>query len=113
MKPGQVSFHEKKPVIKLMVESKKGVGNPVRRLEKTKEERFPDLQAEQIARRVEIEQAEKEARKAAHKAEEALAKERAAERQAKSYDSLFDPENMETNKYGDDVDYREVEDDFM
>ena len=40
MAPGQVGFHDRKQVIKRQVEKK---GTVVRRLTKTKEERFPDL----------------------------------------------------------------------
>ena len=110
MAPGQVGFHDRKQVVKRVVEKKTPI---VRRLTKTKEERFPDLAAEQLARKQQIAEEEKAARKAEHDAARAAEKEHAAAKAAQSYDGFMDAANMTTNQYGADVDYRDVEDDFM
>ena len=110
MAPGQVSFHDKKQVVKRMVEKKNPI---VRRLTKTKEERFPDLRAEQLARQQAILEEEKAARKAEFEEQKAAEKAHAAAKAAQSYDGFMDAEKMTSNQYDANVDYREVEDDFM
>jgi len=111
MVDGQVSFHDRKRVKKALVE--KRINEITNRLNKTKEESFPDIEGEQKAYFA-AEAAKKKAEaKAERDAEEARIAALRKEKEERSYDRLFDEEKMESNQLGDDVDYREIEDDFM
>jgi hypothetical protein len=65
------------------------------------------------ARTAEIEAAKSAALKAEYAAEQATIAEARKLKEARSYDTLMDPDKMASNQYGGEVDYREVEDDFM
>ncbi|XP_076329161.1 coiled-coil domain-containing protein 25 isoform X1 [Tachypleus tridentatus] len=106
MEVGQVGFYKQKMVHSIHVEKK--INEIVNRLNKTKEERHPDLQAEREERdRREREDKKKILReqKEREKEEEKRKKEAA---ELRSYSSLMKPENMTLNK-----DYCDDSDDFM
>jgi len=110
MAPGQVSFHDRKKVKKLRVEKKEN--HVINRLNKTKVERYPDLKKDQAARMAEEQKKEaalKKAQFAAEKAEKSRVEE---EKEARSYENLMDSSNMTSNQLGD-VDFQDMEDDFM
>lgn len=106
MEVGQVGFHSNKEVRVIKVE--KRINEIVNRLNKTKEEKFPNLRDEREERdRLEREDGKQKLReqKQREKEEEKKRKEEAALR---SYDSLMDARNMTSNK-----DTGSDEDDFM
>lgn len=91
MVDGQVGFHRPENVRRTKVEK----NNPiVRQIEKSKEERHPDLYEEQQARLREIQQQKKEHFKKLQKEKQMKKLEHEQEKQARSYDRLFTPENM-------------------
>eukprot|EP00035_Acanthoeca_spectabilis_P020035 m.430838 g.430838 ORF g.430838 m.430838 type:complete len:213 (-) comp17218_c0_seq1:1404-2042(-) len=111
MVDGQVSFHNKQRVKKSLVEHR--INEITNRLNKTKTESFPDIEAEQKAY-FEAEAAQKKAEeRAALEAEKAMIEQKQKEKEARSYDRLFDEEKMSSNKYEDGVSFQDVEDDFM
>lgn len=62
----------------------------------------------------EAEAAQKKAEaRAALEAEKAMIEQKQKEKEARSYDRLFDEEKMSSNKYEDGVSFQDVEDDFM
>ncbi|GBB87355.1 hypothetical protein RclHR1_01380017 [Rhizophagus clarus] len=106
MAAGEVSFSNNAMVKKLQIKKNNKILN---RLEKTKVEKFPDLEKEKM-------QAEKEKRKIAREAmvvkkqeELRLEQEKKEQEALKSYDLIFDESNMRSN-YDNDGD---LEDDFM
>mmetsp|Transcript_41938 Transcript_41938/g.50820 ORF Transcript_41938/g.50820 Transcript_41938/m.50820 type:complete len:215 (-) Transcript_41938:865-1509(-) len=113
MEVGQVSFHVKNEVKNIKVATRKN--EIVNRLNKTKDERYPNLQEEREeydkarkAERVEFAREQKQQ-------ELELARERKKEAELRSYDSIMNEDGMRTNaelreKYEDFNDY---EDDFM
>ncbi|XP_022097015.1 coiled-coil domain-containing protein 25-like [Acanthaster planci] len=106
MDVGQVGFHKQKDVLSVKVE--KRINEIVNRLNKTKEERMPDLQAEREERdRLEREAAKKVAREKKEKEKEA-ARQRQKETEIRSYSSLMVASNMKSNANADSD-----EDDFM
>ncbi|XP_071807429.1 coiled-coil domain-containing protein 25-like [Asterias amurensis] len=107
MDVGQVGFHKHREVLNVKVD--KRINEIVNRLNKTKEERMPDLQAEREERdRAEREAAKKVAReKKENEREEAQRRRKEAEE--KSYSSLMSSENMTSNA---DMD-SDASDDFM
>ncbi|XP_022798863.1 coiled-coil domain-containing protein 25-like isoform X2 [Stylophora pistillata] len=106
MEVGQVGFHINKEVRIIKVE--KRINEIVNRLNKTKEEKFPNLREEREERdRLEREDGKQKLReqRQREKEEEKRRKEEAALR---SYDSLMDSGKMKSNK-----DAESDEDDFM
>lgn len=94
MATGQVSFHNPKQVKKIFVAARQ---NPiVNRLNKTRVEKFPDLQAEKEEI---LKQRRKEERKSREEKKAAEKKERQEREQLKwqkehAYDDMFSEENM-------------------
>ncbi|KAL1917351.1 uncharacterized protein VTP21DRAFT_5007 [Calcarisporiella thermophila] len=111
MDVGQVSFHNPKLVKRVFIE--KRVNEIVNRLNKTKQERYPDLYAERLER---DKLKRRDARIALNKQRQeelAVKRERDAAK-ANSLENLFDITNMKTNRRVDDDDGDVVdEDDFM
>uniref|UniRef100_A0A8H8CGZ8 NFACT RNA-binding domain-containing protein n=1 Tax=Psilocybe cubensis TaxID=181762 RepID=A0A8H8CGZ8_PSICU len=108
MAVGQVSFHNDKKALHVATRE----NAIVNRLNKTKTERQVDHEQERIDR-IKKENAIKRAAAAEKKKQDAeLAKAREAEKQARSYDSLF---NVEEDEYetGPRKTGRELEEDFM
>jgi hypothetical protein len=114
MVEGQVGFHRPENVRRLKVEK----NNPiVKQLEKTREERHPDLYEEQQDRLREIQQQKKAYNKQLQKEEHIKKVEREQEKEAKSYDRLFVADNMtavsEQKASADTTAAEEYEDDFF
>ncbi|KAF5360575.1 hypothetical protein D9756_004932 [Leucocoprinus leucothites] len=109
MAVGQVSFHSDKKVKRVHVEKRENV--IVNRLNKTKVEREVDHEQERVDRLKKENMIKRAAAAEKRKAELELAKQREAEKQARSYDTLFenvDEEDTSPRKTG-----RELEEDFM
>ncbi|KAJ3410525.1 Coiled-coil domain-containing protein 25 [Chytridiales sp. JEL 0842] len=114
METGQVTFHKQNLVKKVYIETRSN--EIINRLNKTKEEKYPDLAEEKIARQKEL-RAEMRSREKQEKLNEmARAKKRQEMDEMKSYKSIFDESEMQTNRIGDgtgDVDVKAFEEDFM
>lgn len=114
MEVGQVGYHEPKNVKRIRVEKDNAIVN---RMNRTKEEKFPDLASLQEERAREF-RAEQKATKQTQAQTEKQAR-RAREEQAKlrSYSSMMVEENMKSNAdivaTVDDSAARVFEDDFM
>ncbi|KAL8377735.1 hypothetical protein RB595_008430 [Gaeumannomyces hyphopodioides] len=111
MDVGQVSFHDQKKVKRILVPQRE---NPiVNRLNKTKEERHPDLKQEKDDRLSELRKRDQSAQQQRRKEEARVAKERSEKKWQKdhAYDDVFSEENMEgsSNQNRDE----NWEDDFM
>ncbi|THD18100.1 DUF814 domain-containing protein [Fasciola hepatica] len=103
MAVGQVGFHNGKLVRKIVVE--KRIGEVIRRLEKTKEERpASELRALREERDQQVRAKEKAAQMARKKAEREAQKIKEAEAERRSYDRLFVESKMRTNEDGYDSD---------
>jgi len=114
MVDGQVGFHRPENVRRCKVEK----NNPiVKQIEKTKEERHPDLYAEQQARLRKIQQQKKEHFKQLQKEKQIKKLEAEREKEMRSYDSLFVADNMtavsEQKASVDATAAEEYEDDFF
>ncbi|KAG8997942.1 hypothetical protein FRB90_012405 [Tulasnella sp. 427] len=109
MAVGQVSFHNDKRVKRIHVPQRENA--IVNRLDKTKAERDVDHEQEKIDRQ----KAESAVRRAGaveqKKAQQELARQRAAEKEAKSYDRLF--EGMDEVDDAPQKSVQEMEDDFI
>lgn len=114
MVDGQVSFFRPNNVRRTKVEK----NNPiVKQIEKTKEEKHPDLYAEQQARLRKIQQQKKAHYKQLQKEKEMKRLEAEREKEMRSYDRLFDLNNMtavsEQKASADTTAAEEFEDDFF
>ncbi|RIA88040.1 hypothetical protein C1645_776002 [Glomus cerebriforme] len=107
MATGEVSFTNNAKVKKLQVKAKDN--KILNRLEKTKIEKFPDLEKEKIQAEKEKKRIAREAMIAKKQEQLRLEQERKEQEALKSYDTLFDESNMRSN-YNNDGD---LEDDFM
>ncbi|CAG8456001.1 9618_t:CDS:2 [Acaulospora morrowiae] len=109
MATGEVSFHNHKLVRKMTVSKKDNM--IIKRLEKTKVERFPDLAGEKLTMEKEKRKKTREAANVKKREEDRLEQERKEQAAKSSYDSIFSETNMRSNSYGSaDGD---LEDDFM
>jgi|Transcript_37969 hypothetical protein len=107
MDVGQVGFHDNKKVKRVTVAKRK---NPIiNKLEKTRVEKFPDLQAEREQRDKEERHEAKMAMLAQKEEEKRLAEERKEQAALRSYNTLQDTDNM----IGNAGDNSALEDDFM
>lgn len=114
MVDGAVSFHRPDNVKRMEVQK----NNPiVKQIEKTKEERCPDLAKEQQDRLNEIQRAKKEAHRKQLKEQEKERIEAEREKEARSYDRLMKAENMtavsDMKGTADATAAEEYEDDFF
>ena len=114
MVAGQVSYHRPQNVRKIMAYKDNAIVNDLNR---TKEERFPNLQKEQQDREKEIIREKKEKKRAEDKAKR-LAEEEARKRKEElSYDRIMDVGNMTSNAdvkaTADNTAAEEFEDDFF
>lgn len=106
MDVGQVGFHKHKEVRKVKLE--KRINEIVNRLNKTKEERFPDLRAEREERDRLEREVEKRSLQEQRRKEKEEQERKEKEREQRSYSSLMKAENMTSN-----VDAGNDSDDFM
>jgi cell envelope opacity-associated protein A len=110
MATGQVSFHDPKKVKKVHVSVRKNV--IVNRLNKTREEKFPDLRAEKETdqkEKAKVERIEREKQKAKDR-EERQRRDELRWQKDHAYDDMMREENMVSNQ---DRDAGFYEDDFM
>lgn len=110
MDVGQVGFHNHREIRRSAVE--KRCNATINRLNRTKREANPDLAKEKTERQKELGRIAREnARKQAAQ-DMALRAQQQAEKEARSYDRMYKPENMLSNKdLREDVE--SFEDDFM
>ncbi|XP_064847079.1 coiled-coil domain-containing protein 25 isoform X1 [Oncorhynchus masou masou] len=102
MDVGQIGFHRHKEVKVVAVEKK--VNEIVNRVEKTKDERYPDLAAEKESRdREERNEKKAQIQDLKKKEKDDIKKKRELE-ELKSYSSLMTSDNMTTNEDGNDSD---------
>uniref|UniRef100_A0A7R9YUD1 NFACT RNA-binding domain-containing protein n=1 Tax=Chlamydomonas euryale TaxID=1486919 RepID=A0A7R9YUD1_9CHLO len=113
MDVGQVSFHDNKKVLKVTVAKK--INEIVNRLEKTCEERHPDLEAEQQVYMRHVREANKVVERQQRRAEKAAKEEARRAEEQRSYRHIMKEEYMESNQ-DNAAKYKsveELEDDFM
>ncbi|KAK6488535.1 coiled-coil domain-containing protein 25-like [Huso huso] len=102
MDVGQIGFHRQKEVRLVAVEKK--INEIVNRLEKTKEERFPDLAAEKESRdREERTEKKTQIQEIKRNEREEMKKKKELD-DLKSYSSLMKSDKMTTNEDGNDSD---------
>ena len=111
---GQIGYHDRTKVKTIRVEKNNVIVN---RLNKTKEERFPNLAAEQEARASEFRAEEKAKKRSAAQAEKVARLEREEQARLRSYASVMVAEKMTANtEFGASVDEsaaKDFEEDFM
>lgn len=114
MVEGQVGYHRPENVRRLKVEKNTPI---VKQIEKTREERHPDLYEEQQGRLRKIQQQKKAHFKQLQKEKQILKLEREQEKELRSYDRLFVADNMKSvsdqNATADATAAEEYEDDFF
>ncbi|XP_056409784.1 coiled-coil domain-containing protein 25 [Hyla sarda] len=102
MDVGQIGFHRQKDVKSINVEKK--INEVLNRLEKTKDERYPDLAAEKESRdREERNEKKAQIQEVKKKEKEEMRKKKEME-DLRNYTSLMKSENMSTNQDGNDSD---------
>ncbi|XP_075454833.1 coiled-coil domain-containing protein 25 [Ascaphus truei] len=102
MDVGQIGFHKQKEVKSVLVEKK--LNEILNRLEKTKDERFPDLAAERESRdREERNEKKAQIQEVKKKEKEDMKKKRETD-DLRNYTSLMKSENMSTNQDGNESD---------
>ena len=94
MVDGQVSFHRPENVRRINVEKHNSI---VRQIEKTKQERFPDLALEQQQREREIQLQKKAEWKKLAKEQQQQREEALQQKEARSYNHIMREENMSKN----------------
>lgn len=114
MVDGQVGFYRPENVRRMNIEK----NNPiVRQIEKTREERYPDLAEEQQSRLREIQQQKKQEWKKLAKEKQKQKEQAIKEKEARSYDRIMKEENMTKNSEikatADTTAAEEFEDDFF
>ncbi|CAG8440834.1 7101_t:CDS:10 [Funneliformis mosseae] len=107
MATGEVSFRDQNKVKKMQVKTKNN--KIINRLEKTRIEKFPDLEKEKLGAEKERRRIARETAIAKEQEELRLEQDRKNKEAQKSYDSLFDESNMRSN-YDSNID---LEDDFI
>ncbi|XP_047118730.1 coiled-coil domain-containing protein 25 [Schistocerca piceifrons] len=107
MEVGQVGFHRDKEVRKIRVAKRNN--EIVNRLNKTKREEHPDLQAEREQRDRKEREDKKRLLREQREREKEEERRNKEEAELRSYSNLMKPENMTSNKYDDGND----SDDFM
>ncbi|KAI8914629.1 hypothetical protein EDD86DRAFT_186844 [Gorgonomyces haynaldii] len=110
METGQVTFHKGAKVKKVHVKTR--VNEIVNRLNKTKYEKQPDLEAERIEHQRQLRKVEKEAIKQAKQKEMEEIERKRREKQEWDYGKVIKEEAMYSNK-GLSGSVQDLEDDFM
>eukprot|EP01036_Dinobryon_divergens_P042054 gene42054-55813_t len=114
MEAGAIGFHDKSKIKKLRVTKDNTVVN---RINKTKEERHPDLAEEQRLRSVEMRAAAKQEKRLKEDAERTAKIEREQAAKLRSFESLMDEDKMRSNTdlqaSVDNSSAKDFEDDFM
>merc|ERR1711879_376152 len=108
MEVGQVGFFSGKKVKKRVVNKNRDI---LKRIERTKEERFPNLREEREAYDAELRRQEREKRRLEREAAEQEKQERKRLKELKSYSTLMVEDEMVSNRdHGKS--YEDYEDDF-
>lgn len=102
MDVGQIGFHRQRDVRSLVVERK--ASEQLRRLERTRVERFPDLAAERECRDREERGRRREQLQELRRAEREEMRRKKEMEELRSYSSLMKAENMSSNQDGNDSD---------
>ncbi|KAM8954096.1 coiled-coil domain-containing protein 25 [Pelodytes ibericus] len=102
MDVGQIGFHRQKDVKSIMVEKK--VNEILNRLEKTKDERYPDLAAEKESQEREERNEKKAQIQEVKKKEKEEMKKKKEQDELRNYTSLMQSEKMSSNQDGNDSD---------
>ncbi|KAG7316405.1 hypothetical protein KOW79_019946 [Hemibagrus wyckioides] len=102
MDVGQIGFHRQKEVRTVAVEKK--INEIINRLEKTKEEKYPDLAAEKESRDREDRNEKKAQIQEMKRKEKEETKRKKEQEELRNYSSLMRSENMTTNEDGNDSD---------
>jgi hypothetical protein len=114
MEVGQVSYHDPSKVKRLKVEKDNAIVN---RINRTKEEKFPDLAALQEARAKEFRAEQKAVKQSQEQALKQARREREEQAQLRSYASVMVEDKMKSNAdmpaSADDSAARAYEDDFF
>jgi hypothetical protein len=116
MEVGAIGFHDRTKVKSMKVAKDNSIVN---RLNKTKEERFPNLAQLQEERAAEFRAALKEERRSQLQSEKEAKKEREKQKEMRSYSSMMRPEKMTSNDEiagggtKDDSAARKFEEDFF
>ncbi len=113
MEVGQVGFRDEKAVLRAHVAARNN--EILNRLQKSRQERFPNLAAEREAYDAEVRAERKAAERQRRKEEEEAARERRRAEQERSYDRIMDSQKMMTNKETAEkyASVEEAEEDFM
>lgn len=110
MDVGQVSFHKMGDVKRAIVE--KRINEIVNRLNRSKEEAYPDLAREKTNRQKELNRRTRETMRMRAETDKKAREQRQQEKEARSYERMHKPQDMVSNK---DLrqDFNDFEDDFM
>lgn len=113
MEVGQVGFHDQKAVLKVKVEKKSN--DIINRLERTRQEKHPDLQAEQEAYMSQARSQRRADERVARAAEKAAKEEHKRQQDLRSYKHVMKDEYMVSNKELQEkyTSVQDMEDDFM
>ncbi|KAG2445261.1 hypothetical protein HYH02_008729 [Chlamydomonas schloesseri] len=113
MEVGQVGFHDPSLVLKVKVERKNN--EIINRLEKTRQERYPDLAAEKEVYMSQVRQQRRAEERAARAEQKAAKEERRKQEDMKSYKHIMKDEFMVSNKELKEkyASVEEMEEDFM
>lgn len=112
MEVGAVTFHSAKKVKKISVKTRQN--EIINRLNKTKIEKYPDLDQEKIDHLRKLKTAEREMNAAARKEEEEAIQRKRIEKQNWDYANVIKEEDMYSNKGMTGIkSVQEAEDDFM
>ncbi|KAG2501959.1 hypothetical protein HYH03_000457 [Edaphochlamys debaryana] len=113
MDVGQVGFHDQSQVYKVKVEKKNN--DIINRLEKTRQEKHPDLAAEKEAYMSQVRQSKRAEERAARAAEKSAREDRKRQEDMKSYKHIMKDEYMTSNKEVQSkyASVEEMEEDFM
>ncbi|ORY39083.1 hypothetical protein BCR33DRAFT_720332 [Rhizoclosmatium globosum] len=112
METGQVTFHKTNLVKKVFIRERENA--VVNRLNKTKEELYPDLAAQKIEKQKELRNAQRALEKQLRREEEERKKEYKQAAEMRSYKGVMDnEEEMKSNRYYSGMSVKEAEEDFM
>ena len=110
MDVGQIGFHNEKNVRTIDVKKDAIL---LKKLNRTKEQRTPDLKAEKEDMERETRAKEKAEMREKRKRDKVETERRKKEEEVRSYKSLMKTEHMKSNEYVGEVDLNALDDDFM
>ena len=114
MEVGAIGFHDRTKVKRLKVEKNNEI---VKVINKTKTERFPDLEAQQMERAADFQREQKDIKRKQFQQQKELEKQREHDQRQRSYADVMIEDNMRSNKdVPSSVDVsaaKQFEEDFM